>query len=235
MRDLSKYEVMKPNFAIETTEELAPHHKILTIEPLVQGYGHTLGNALRRTLMSSLPGTAITTVKFRDANHHYSTVKSLRNNLQEVMLNLKQVIVSSSTDDEGILRLNVKGPKTVTAADIECSTGFEIINSDQFIVDIVNNTNFEIEMKVETNTGYLAIPYGQATTVGEIMVDAIFSPVIDVSYKVGDAQVGRQTDYDKLIMDIKTNGSITPEEALDQAARILAAQFTRVFEPIICK
>ena len=233
MRELTKYEAMNPSFGVEVIKEIAPNHAVIEIDPLMQGFGHTLGNALRRVLLTTIPGAAITSVRFSNANHQYTAVEGMSDSLLNIMLNLKQVVVASENDEEGVLRLEVTGPKTVTAADIEASAGFSVITPDQFITELVNNEKIEIEMKARTGTGFLTITDAQTEVVGEILLDSIFSPVINVSYKVEATRVGRQTDYDKLIMDIKTNGSLTPLEAVDQAARILARHFTQVFEPVM--
>ena len=231
MRDLNKYEAMNPNFSMTVAKEVATNQAIVEIDPLLQGYGHTLGNALRRVMLTSLPGAAITTVKFGGADHQYMTMEGLSESLMEVLMNLKKVVVKSDTDEEGTLSLHVKGPKTVTAAEIECGAGFSVVNPDQFITEIVGKNDLEVEMKAKTGTGYLTVTDAQTEVVGELLVDALFSPVLTVSYKVEATRVGRQTDYDKLIMDVKTDGSITPLEAVEMAARILACQFTQVFEP----
>ena len=232
MIDLNKYPAMSPNFSVKVAEEITPNHAVINVEPLLQGYGHTLGNALRRVMLSSLPGAAITTIKFMGADHQYTTIPGWSLNLLDVMLNLKQVALSSSTDDEGTLSLKIKGAKRVTAGDIECSAGYEVINKDLYIVDLADGAELDIEMKAGVGTGFLTLTDAQTTLVGEILVDAIFSPVINVSYRVEATRVGRQTDFDRLILDITTNGSTTPLEAVEQSARILATQFTQVFEPI---
>lgn len=232
MIDLNKYPAMRPNFSVKVAEEIAPNHAVINIEPLLQSYGHTVGNALRRVMLASLPGAAITTIKFVGADHQYTTLPGWNLNLLDVMLNLKQVALSSTVDDEGTLTLRAKGTKRVTAGDIECSAGYEVINKDQYIVDLADGAELEIEMKAGMGTGFLTLTDAQTSTVGEILVDAIFSPVLNVAYRVEATRVGRQTDFDRLILDITTNGSITPLEAVEQAAKILATQFTQVFDPI---
>ncbi|MCL2110533.1 DNA-directed RNA polymerase subunit alpha [Microgenomates group bacterium] len=232
MRDLTKYEATNPIFTTKVAQDLGANHQIVELNPLLQGFGHTIGNSLRRVLLTALPGSSITAVKFAHASHQYTSVEGLSADLLDVLLNLKQVVLKADTDDEGSLRLQVKGPKVVTAADIEVDAGFEVINKDLFIAELVNKDEFNIEMRARSGTGFLTITDAQTERVGELMVDAIFSPVINVSYKVEATRVGRVTDYDKVLLDITTNGSITPLEAVNQAAQILAKQFEQIFNPV---
>jgi DNA-directed RNA polymerase subunit alpha len=197
----------------------------------MNGYGHTLGNALRRVLLTSLVGSAITSVKFSDSDHPYTGQEGLSDDLLSIILNLKQVVVKSESNDKGILTINATGPKKITAADIEASAGFEIVNQDQFITEIVSKKSFQVEMEVESGFGYRLTSEGTSHLVGQIAVDALFSPVTTVAYKIEATRVGRQTDYDRLLLDVKTKGTLTPLEAVQQAAEILTKQFTQIFKP----
>jgi len=233
MKDLNQYEILNPAFGVKELSRDGENDVTFEISPLLNGYGHTIGNALRRVLLTSLVGSAITSVKFTGSDHPYTSIDGLSDDLLTIILNLKQTVIKSTTDEKGSLMLNVRGPKVVTADDIECSAGLEIINKDLVITEIVNKQDLQIEMEVETGFGYrMADENNKSALVGQIGIDALFSPVITVSYKVAATRVGRQTDYDQIVMEIKTNGTLTPREALDQAARILAKQFTQVFDPV---
>ncbi len=223
---------MSPTFQLEEKDSSATSATIV-IEPLENGYGHTIGNALRRVLLSSLPGTAITQVRIEGADHQFSTIDGLKEDVLEVALNVKQIKVYASTHEAGTLKLSVKGPKEVTAADIECEAGFEIINKDLPIATIAKGKTLELEMRVESGTGYVIADEKNADSIGDIVLDALFSPVVKVSYKVEQTRVGRRTDFDKLIMSVQTDGSISPLEAVQVSAEILTKQFGQVFNPVV--
>lgn len=230
-QNLNSYAFMNPTFLVEEQKK-APDHSLLTFKPLENGYGHTLGNALRRVLLSSLPGAAITSVKIEGADHQFSSVEGIKEDLVEILLNLKMIRVRADRNEAGIARLEVEGPKEVTAADIKCEAGYEIVNPDQYLFSVTGKIKLSIEMKIESGVGYQA---GERLVndkeIGELMVDGIFSPVITVSYKVESTRVGRRTDYDKLLLDVKTDGTITPLEAIEQAAKILSRQFAQIIDP----
>lgn len=230
--DLTKYPYMNPTFQIEE-EKQAANHSYLTLKPLENGYGHTLGNSLRRVLLTSLPGAAITKVRINGADHQFSTIEGVKEDVIEILLNLKQVIVATDTDEAGIIRIEAKGPKDVTAEDFECEAGFEIVNPDQHIATLEDDVELEMEMTVESGVGYQVGEEIEDKAIGEVMVDALFSPVVKVSYKVEATRVGRRTDYDQLLLDVKTDGSVTPRKVVEQAAQILAKQFQQVFNPIV--
>ena len=232
MRDLSQYEVLNPSFETKLVEELEANHAVIEVTPLMNGYGHTLGNALRRVMLTSLVGSAITAVKFADSDHAYTGVDGLTDDLLNIILNLKQIVVKADNDEKATMSLNVTGPKVVTAGDIQTPAGFEIVNPDLVITEIVGNKTFSAEMEVESGFGYRQAQEKPAAIVGQIEVDALFSPVKTVSYKVEETRVGRQTDYDRLLLNVKTKGTITPLEAVGQAAQILAKQFTQIFDPV---
>jgi DNA-directed RNA polymerase subunit alpha len=230
--DLNKYPYMQPTFVFEE-DKMAVNHSLFTVSPLENGYGHTVGNALRRVLLSSLPGAAITAVRVEGVDHQFSTLKGVKEDMVELLLNLKQIRVKADNDEKGIARLEVKGPATVTAKDFECEAGFEIVNPDQHIATLAKNVTLTMEVTVESGIGYRVGEQPEDKAIGEMMVDAIFSPVLTVSYKVENTRVGRRTDFDKLLLDVKSDGTLTPEEAVKQAAQILAKQFEQVFDPMI--
>jgi DNA-directed RNA polymerase subunit alpha len=231
-KDLNNYAVMNPSFLISEAESNG-FRSTVVIEPLESGYGHTLGNALRRVLLTSLPGTAISKVTIDGVSHQFSSYEGLKEDVVELLLNLKQVRIQSESNESGILRLNVKGEKDVTAADIECEAGFEVINKDLHIASLAKGKTLDVEMIVEAGVGYKLASEMETELVGQIAVDALFSPVIKVSYAVEATRVGRRTDFDKIVFDIQTDGSISPLEAVKQAALILIKQFTQIIDPVI--
>ncbi|MBQ6436255.1 DNA-directed RNA polymerase subunit alpha [bacterium] len=232
MRDLNQYEVLNPGFETKMIEEIAPNYGVIEISPLMNGYGHTLGNALRRVMLTSLVGSAITAVKFADSDHPYTGVDGLTDDLLNVILNIKQIVVKGDSDDKVTMTLNVTGPKVVTAGDIDTPAGFEIVNKDLVLTEIVTDKTFNVEMEVESGFGYRMAQEKARPVVGQIEVDALFSPVATVSYKVEETRVGRQTDYDRLLLTVKTKGTMTPLEAVHQAAQILTKQFSQIYDPV---
>jgi DNA-directed RNA polymerase subunit alpha len=206
---------------------------IISIEPLEQGYGHTLGNALRRVLLTSLTGCAITSVRISGADHQYSAVTGVTEDVLDLSLNLKQVRIKAAQEGKGVLRLSVKGPKEVTAADIECEAGFEVVNKDQYVATVAKGAVLEIDMVAETGMGYVVADEKRSNSIGEIMLDALYSPVTTVSYKVEATRVGRRTDYDRLILTVTTDGTVTPIDAVKQAAAILHKHFAQVVNPVV--
>lgn len=221
----------QPQFGV-TAQNATPTRAVIVIEPLEQGYGHTLGNALRRVLLSSLSGAALTSVRFQQAEHEFTTIKGVTEDVLELTLNLKQVRIKSLTGQGGIARLDVKGPKTVTAADLELEAGLEIVNPETHIATLGKDAILTAELTVETGVGYAPAKDRGEVGIGEIALDALYSPVITVSYTVESTRVGRRTDFDRLLLDITTDGSLEPMEAVKQAAGILQAHFTQVITPV---
>jgi DNA-directed RNA polymerase subunit alpha len=229
-QDLSNYPILNPTFQITEVGDGATQASLI-LEPLEQGYGHTLGNALRRVLLSSLPGYAITKVRIQGVDHQYTTLEGVSEDVLELILNIRQVRIAGQTNSTGVLKLEMTGPAEVTAADIEAEAGFSVVNPDQHIADLGKGKKLSLEMPVEPGMGYTMANDRKAETIGEIPVDALFSPVTKVSYKVEATRVGRKTDYDKLIVDVQTDGTIKPLEAVQQAAQILVRQFQQVISP----
>ncbi len=205
----------------------------IAIEPLEQGYGHTLGNSLRRVLLTSLTGCAITSVRIAGAAHPYSAVPGVTEDVLELTLNLKQVRVKATAEGTGVLRISVKGPKEVTAADIECESGFEVVNKDLHIATVAKGEALEIDMVAQTGMGYTIADEKKSTSIGEIVLDALYSPVVTVSYKIEATRVGRRTDYDRLILTVQTDGTITPVDAVMQASKILLQHFNQLVNPVV--
>jgi DNA-directed RNA polymerase subunit alpha len=226
---MSSIALLKPR--IIDVQNLSTHHARLTMEPFERGYGHTLGNALRRTLLSSMPGYAATEVSIAGVLHEYSTLDGVQEDVVDILLNLKGVVLKLHNRDEATLALKKSGEGIVTAADIEAMHDVEIINPDHVIAHLAAGGKIELQIKVEKGRGYVAATTRKATeeegrTVGNILLDASFSPVRRVSYSVESARVEQRTDLDKLIMDIETNGAIDPEEAVRYAARIMVEQLS---------
>jgi DNA-directed RNA polymerase subunit alpha len=198
----------------------------IVVEPLERGFGLTLGNALRRVLLSSLQGAAITAMKIPGVVHEFSSKSGVKEDVIDLILNVKNIAIRMHSSDKRIIRLNVKGPCVVTAGMIETPSDVEILNPDQKICTLSKDSELEIEFYCETGRGY--IPASSAKEkelpIGVVTIDALFSPVKKVSYKVEDTRVGQVTDYDKLIMTVETNGAITPEMAIALSARILQDQ-----------
>ncbi|HEV7802077.1 MAG TPA: DNA-directed RNA polymerase subunit alpha [Burkholderiales bacterium] len=219
---------LKPR--IIDVQNVSPYHARLTMEPFERGYGHTLGNALRRTLLSSMPGYAATEVKMAGVLHEYSTIDGVQEDVVDILLNLKGVVLKMHGRDEATLALKKSGEGVVTAGDIEPMHDVEIVNPDHVIAHLAPGGKLDMQIKVEQGRGYLAATSRKATdegrSVGSIMLDASFSPVRRVSYSVESARVEQRTDLDKLIMDIETNGAIEPEEAVRYAARVLVEQLS---------
>jgi DNA-directed RNA polymerase subunit alpha len=211
-------------------QNVSPFHARVTMEPFERGYGHTLGNALRRTLLSSMPGFAATEVKIAGVLHEYSTIDGVQEDVVDILLNLKGVVLKMHGRDEALLQLKKSGEGVVTAGDIEQQHDIEIVNPDHVIAHLAAGGKLDMTIRVEQGRGYLAATTRKAIdegrSVGSILLDASFSPVRRVSYSVESARVEQRTDLDKLVMDIETNGAIEPEEAVRYAARILVEQLS---------
>jgi DNA-directed RNA polymerase subunit alpha len=220
----------KVNFAAEDGN----HHEFV-VEPLYPGYGTTLGNALRRVLLSSVPGAAVTAFKVRGVDHEFSTIPNVREDVIQLMLNLKQLRLKVFSEEPVILFLKVKGEKTATAGDIEANDMVEIVNKDLPIVTLDGkNADFEMEIHVQQGRGYVPVEQREheRPEIGLIQVDAVYSPVRNVSYAVENVRVGHMTNYDKLTLTLDTDGSVGGRQALDIAARILLDHFTVMLEGV---
>jgi DNA-directed RNA polymerase subunit alpha len=218
---------LKPR--IIDVQNISPFHAKLTMEPFERGYGHTLGNALRRTLLSSMPGYAATEVKMSGVLHEYTTIDGVQEDVVDILLNLKGIVLKLHNREEVTLNLKKSGEGIVTAGDIEPMHDVEIVNPDHVIAHLASGGKLDLQIKVAMGRGYVAatsrkMAGEEGRTVGAIMLDASYSPVRRVSYTVEAARVEQRTDLDKLIMDIETNGAIDPEEAVRYAARILVEQ-----------
>lgn len=199
----------------------------IVIEPLERGFGITLGNALRRVLLSSIKGSAITSMKIDGVAHEFSTIQGVKEDIPEIILNLKSLRVKSFADKAKKVKISVEGPRNVYAKDIACSSEIEVLDPDHFICSLSAGAKLNMELTIDSGKGY--VPASEMTelsnVIGHIAIDAIFSPVELVNFKVEQTRVGQKTDYDRLILDIKTDGSIRPDDALAQAGAILRDHF----------
>ncbi|HXZ97641.1 MAG TPA: DNA-directed RNA polymerase subunit alpha [Burkholderiales bacterium] len=219
---------LKPR--IIDVQTISPVHAKVTMEPFERGYGHTLGNALRRILLSSMPGFAPTEVTISGVLHEYSALDGVQEDVVDILLNLKGIVLKLHNRQEAMLSLKKSGEGVVTAGDIEGGHDVEIINPDHVIAHLTAGGKLDMQIKVEMGRGYVAGTMRQSPEekrkIGNIVLDASFSPVRRVSYAVESARVEQRTDLDKLVMDIETNGVIDPEEAIRYAARILVDQLS---------
>src|SRR6266849_3314866 len=193
-----------------------------TIGPLEPGFGHTLGNSLRRTLLSSIPGAAVTQVRFDDALHEFDVVPGVKEDVTDIILNLKDLVLRSESPEPVILRLDKRGPAEVTAADIQTTADVEILDPDLHIASVNAKGRLALDITIEQGRGYLSVDRSKrSSTIGVIPVDAIFSPVRRVAFSFEPTRVEQATNYDRLTLDIETDGSITPTEALASAGETL--------------
>jgi DNA-directed RNA polymerase subunit alpha len=200
-----------------------PDYSRVTVEPLERGWGHTVGNSLRRILLSSLQGGAVVSVRIDGAAHEYSTLPGVTEDVTDIILNIKQLRLKLVADEDVTLRLDVSGKGDVKASDIEKNSGVEILNPDLHIATINDDAKLKIEMRVSDGRGYVAAEQNrrEEDPVGTIPIDAIFSPVKRVNYVVENTRVGQRTDFDKIIFDIWTDGSISVEDAIGYAAKLM--------------
>jgi DNA-directed RNA polymerase subunit alpha len=207
-----------------TEEVLSPIRSKFAIEPLEPGFGYTIGNSLRRTLLSSIPGAAISSVRIDGVLHEFSTMPKVTEDVTDVILNLKELVVRSELEEPTTVYLKAKGPAEVTAGDIAPPAGVEVLNPDLHIASLGKGASLEMEMTVERGVGYRMADKNKKARdpIGVIPVDSIFSPVRKVSYAVENTRVEQMTDRDRLILDVETDGSISPNEAIASAGRTLS-------------
>lgn len=219
-----------PDFKIEEKVEEKDYGKFV-IEPLNPGFGHTLGNALRRVLLTALSGAAVVSVQIDGVKHQFSTLPGLKEDIVELILNIKSLRLKLS-EDKATIKLVAYGPGEVKASEIEAPPEVEIINKDLYLGSLADRkSKLEIEMQVESGLGYVLAEERKISTIGVIPIDAIFTPVLRVNYKVEETRVGRLTNLDKLTLEIWTDGTVSPKEALDEAAKILTSYFLQIYEP----
>ena len=219
-------EIIKPSKLEVKEESTSENTSTIIAEPLERGYGVTIGNALRRILLSSLQGSAITSIQVQGVLHEFSSIPGVREDITDIILNVKGIKVRMDYDGVKKIQLNVSGPATVTADMIECPAEVEIMNKDHEICTLDNGAKLSVEFTVENGKGYVSSTTNrnEDLPIGVIPIDAIYSPVVQVSYNVDNARVGQQTDYDKLSLVVTTDGSVSPEDAVAFSARIMQDQ-----------
>ena len=223
--------MQEPTFKIKTEVERTDYG-LFVIEPLEQGFGQTLGNSLRRVLLTSLSGSAITSVKITGVQHQFSAVPGLKEDVVELLLNLKKVRFVLPSSEPVTVTLSAKGPGEVSAGDIEAPSGVTVVNPDVVLGTLADKkASLEMEMIVEQSFGYVAADEKKVDEIGRIPVSALFSPIVRVNYRVEATRVGRMTNLDKLVMEIWTDGSLLPFDALKHAAKLLVSYFMQVVEP----
>jgi len=217
-----------------TREQLANNRARFEVEPLDRGFGHTFGNALRRVLLSSLEGAAVSSVKIEGVAHEFTTVKGVKEDVTDIILNLKGLVCRLHGEiDEVQVRLFKDKPGKVVAADIDMPAELEILNPDHQVATLSEGGALEMTLTIRRGTGYVAADGNKAPdmVIGDIPIDSMFSPIKRVAYHVESARVGQRTDYDKLILDVTTNGALNPDEALRQAAELLVDRLSMFTDP----
>jgi len=218
--------LIKPNKMEINVSENNGRYGVLVAEPLERGFGLTLGNSIRRILLSSLQGAAITSIKVKGVVHEFSTIPGVKEDLTDIVLNLKTIGIKVHSPGARKMYINAKGPGEIRASNFETDSETEIMDPDQVIMTLDSNANVELEANVNTGKGYVSaeVAEDENKLIGEIKIDAMYSPVKQVSYKVENSRVGQVTDYDKLILEVETNGTVSPDDAVALAARILQDQ-----------
>ena len=209
--------------SVEAIDEEESNRQRFAIGPLEPGFGHTIGNSLRRTLLSSIPGAAVTQVRFDDALHEFSTLTGVKEDVTDIILNLKDLVLRSESEEPVTLRLDVRGPADVTAADIQLSADIEVLNPELHIATLNSKGRLAVDITVDRGRGYAPADKNKTSaTIGVLPVDSIFSPVRRVAFSIEPTRVEQSTNYDRLLLDIETDGAISPKEALASAGDTLA-------------
>ncbi len=211
-------------------EKIGDFHSKFVIEPLFPGYGTTIGNSMRRILLSSITSAAVTKFKVDGASHEFTTIPHVKEDVLEIMMNLKSIYFRSFSDEPVILELSKKGPAEVTAKDIKSTSNVEVINPDAHIVTLDKSADFNLEMVVEKGRGFrpVNVGSGERTEIGWVAIDTLFSPVERVAVHVEDTRVGQMTNYDKLTLEIVTNGTVAPADALKEASTVLVDHYNAI-------
>ena len=210
-----------------TEEKIGEFRSRFVIEPLEPGFGYTIGNALRRSLLSSIPGAAVTSIRIDGVLHEFSTIPGVKEDVTEIILNIKQLVVSSERDEPITAYLRKTGAGEVTAADISAPAGVEVHNPELVIATLNDSARFELELTIERGRGYVSATQNrnEYAEAGQIPIDSIYSPVLKVSYRVDATRAGERTDFDKLVLDVEAKPSITPRDAVASAGRTLTELF----------
>jgi DNA-directed RNA polymerase subunit alpha len=202
-------------------KEVSENRSVFTIEPLEPGFGLTLGNTMRRALLSRVPGVAVTGVKIEGVNHEFTSIPGVIEDVLDVLLNLKRLVLRVEDLDSHTLTVKAKGPGEVKAAQIQCPAGVEVINTDLTICSLSNEANLDMEVSIAHGVGYILAEKNKTSDANFIPVDSIFSPILKVNYSVSPTQVGQVTNYDKLTIDVETDGSIKPSESISSVGKTL--------------
>jgi DNA-directed RNA polymerase subunit alpha len=228
MQQKSWKDLIRPKRLEAEKETLTPFYGKFTAEPFERGFGITIGNSLRRILLSSLQGAAITSVKIDGVLHEFSTIPGVKEDVTEIILNLKEVRLKLHTEGPKTIRVKTEGPKTLKAGDIQTGDAVEILNPDHYIATLSRDSKLSMEMTVKMGRGYFPAERNKEEdqSIGTLPMDAIFSPIKKVNYTVTNARVGQITDYDKLTLEVWTDGSLNPEEAVAHSAKILKDQLS---------
>ena len=213
-------EFKKPHISVTEINDTTAQ---FVVEPLERGFGYTLGNCMRRVLLSSLPGAAVTSFRIEGVDHEFTSIRGVREDATDIILNIKSLILKANGEPDAVLTLSAKGPKTVVAGDITCPPGIEVLNSDMEIATLNKTGKIEAEFIVEKGRGYSSSERNKNASdpIGVVPIDSIFTPVRKVAYSVEHTRVGQRTDYDKLLLTVETNGSITPKEAVSMSRQII--------------
>ena len=219
-------ELKRPEQRVVSIDENNPNRATITVEPFERGFGVTVGNALRRVLLSSLQGSAVTSIHIQGVLHEFSSIPGIREDVTDIVLNIKGIAVRMDVDGPKRLRLTAEGPCVVNAGMITLVNGVEVMNPDHAICTLDQGASLDLELTVETGSGYVpaADNREEDSPIGMIPVDAIYSPISQVAYRVENTRVGQRTDYDKLILTLETDGSVGPEDAVALASRIMQEQ-----------
>ncbi len=212
----------------KTMQNDAEHYARFVVEPLERGFGHTLGNSLRRVLLSSLPGAAVTSINIEEVQHEFSTIAGVKEDVTEIILNLKELSVKLFSEQPKMLEINAVGPGKVKAGDIRVDSEVEIVNPDLHIATLRKGAKLHMWMTLDKGRGYVPAERNKQNPmpIGVIPIDSIYTPIRKMNYMVEDTRVGQTTDYDKLVLDVWTNGSMSPEEAISMAAKIVTDQLS---------
>ncbi|HUR50474.1 MAG TPA: DNA-directed RNA polymerase subunit alpha [Acidimicrobiales bacterium] len=209
--------------SVEAIDEEESNRQRFSIGPLEPGFGHTIGNSLRRTLLSSIPGAAVTQVRFDDALHEFSTLAGVKEDVTDIILNLKDLVLRSESEEPVTLRLDVRGPAEVTAADIQLTADVEVLNPELHLATLNSKGRLAVDITVDRGRGYAPADKNKTSaTIGVLPVDSIFSPVRRVAFSIEPTRVEQSTNYDRLLLDIETDGAISPKEALASAGDTLS-------------
>ena len=227
---MPEYKIIMPSKPRVVLEE--GNKGVFEIDGLYPGYGHTLGNSLRRIILSSLPGASITAIKIDGVSHEFSTLEGIKEDVIVLILNLKKIRFKMASDESQTVTLSVKGPKEITAADIKTGGQVEILNGDLYLVSVTGKVNLSIEMKVEKGLGFIPkeVLQKEKVDIGTIAVDAIFTPIRRVSYEVENMRVGDKTNHNRLRISIETDGTLTPREAMTESIAIMINQLKAIID-----